>query len=475
MKLRAFVYLLFYLNIAIGHELLAQEWHGIVHSNYAGNLGLYLNPSQAVGSPFKSEWNLIAGDFFFDNNYLYARNFASLIGTTPTNANGESEKKFLDYYSPGLQYGYINNYIIGPGYLSNNKNRILGIQLAWRNTASVNNIPHHVAKAFYSKFDYRPQHGTFYKDSRFNFAAYSALQLNLSYGHVYKENLDHWMSWAITLKPMIATSGGYGDISVGDYVVPDSSTLIVNNADLDYAHAAPDNPDNFAGSFFAIRGVGFGLDAGITYIRDRRRVAYDCDKTADKRKKYKYKMGLSLIDLGYLYFFNDAERLRVNNAGFNWPLIDTIEFRSFSYIDGQISNRFFGNSTQSKYGDRFGMHLPATASIQFDYCIAAQFYINLSIQQRLAYSRKQVWHSNNIALVPRWERRSIEIAIPIMLHEYNNMAVGAAIRLGPLVLGTDRLLSFTGGEVNAFDFFFGIKLNSCFFAGSKYNTGECPY
>src|SRR4051812_19109176 len=58
-----------------------QEMWGIANSNYAGNMGMHLNPASMVGAPYKYEINLVAGDFFFDNNYLNWNNFSDMLSS----------------------------------------------------------------------------------------------------------------------------------------------------------------------------------------------------------------------------------------------------------------------------------------------------------------------------------------------------------------------------------------------------------
>ncbi|MBK8363876.1 MAG: hypothetical protein IPL24_09375 [Bacteroidetes bacterium] len=51
------------LLIFISQFSYGQEMWGISNSNYSGNMGIFLNPSEIVGAPYKYEINLIAGDF----------------------------------------------------------------------------------------------------------------------------------------------------------------------------------------------------------------------------------------------------------------------------------------------------------------------------------------------------------------------------------------------------------------------------
>src|SRR5690606_8883306 len=61
-----FLLMLFSIQYASGQEM----W-GISNSNYSGNMGIFLNPSTIVGAPYRYELNVLAGDFFAENTYVY--------------------------------------------------------------------------------------------------------------------------------------------------------------------------------------------------------------------------------------------------------------------------------------------------------------------------------------------------------------------------------------------------------------------
>ena len=48
----------------------AQEMLGISNSNFAGNMGMGMNPASMLLMPYRWELNLISGDLFLENNYV---------------------------------------------------------------------------------------------------------------------------------------------------------------------------------------------------------------------------------------------------------------------------------------------------------------------------------------------------------------------------------------------------------------------
>ena len=70
---------------------------GISNSNYAGNMGINLNPSTIVGAPYKYEIHYFSMDNFAQNSYIYLPAGANVIVRGITGKLG-SEKNFYDLY-----------------------------------------------------------------------------------------------------------------------------------------------------------------------------------------------------------------------------------------------------------------------------------------------------------------------------------------------------------------------------------------
>ena len=121
----------------------AQEMLGIANSNFAGNMGIFLNPSSIVIAPYKFEFNLLSVDVFEDNNYLFLRRNSRAIRKTIA-GESISDDRFDDYYTPSpTKRVYLSNYIMGPSYIRSKGNKAWGVHLAVRNPV-VAIVPYHV-------------------------------------------------------------------------------------------------------------------------------------------------------------------------------------------------------------------------------------------------------------------------------------------------------------------------------------------
>lgn len=471
------IQLVFILILIAFSESSAQETWGIANSNFAGNMGIFLNPSSIVAAPYKYEFNLLSGDFFEDNNYVYLKKNSGVFRKTIV---GETvpDDRFGDHYTvkPDKR-AYQSMYLMGPSYIKNNGKTAWGVHLAIRNATSANKVPYHLAKFIFEGFDYAPQHGTNYTSGPFYSATLGWGEIGGTYARVVYEGEyeKHIVKVGGTLNFLLGSYGIYVNTKSVDYIVPNSQLLVVNNLDAEYGHSPPGDRDSLLSDLFKIRGYGGSATLGITYINNMNRGAFDCNRTADNLKKYNYRLGLSLMDFGMVSFKTKGTRkLNIDNRPAYWPGIDTVNFYNWHYMDTMLSNRFYGDPLESRVGNSIKVFTPSAISIQFDYNIKPKYYLNATIVQRIPLNAYTVRRPNQLSLSARYETRRFEVGLPISFFEYKQIAMGASIRYGILVIGTDRLGTYTGlFNSTGFDFFFGIKWTGCDKPFKRKNKSGC--
>lgn len=451
----------------------AQETWGISNSNFAGSMGVFLNPSSIAFAPYRSELNFIAADVFADNNYAYLKKRSNVIVKSIT---GESvgTDGHSDYYTvlPDKQ-AYLSSYVLGPSYISSKETYGWGVHIANRNTISASNVPFHLAKFIYEGFDYSPQHNINYTSGAFKSALLGWFELGGTYARVLlkSEFEKHVIKAGITVNLLAGNYGIFLNAANTDYVVPDAHLLVVNTINATYGHSSPNNGDNIVGDLLKIRGWGASTTIGFTYINSLNKLAYDCDENAESLKKYKYRLGLSFMDFGYIKFNSKATRtFELKNASTYWQGVDTTKFLSWFYLDTLLSNKFYGNPFQSRAENTFTVFLPTAISLQLDYAISPKYYVNATVVKNLPVSAISVIRSSQVSITPRYETRKFEIDVPLTVYEFSKPHLGFALRYGMLVIGTDRLGTFIGlWDATGFDFFFGIKINKC---TDRYSSGK---
>ena len=122
---------------------------GISNSNYAGNMGIFLNPSSIVGAPYKYDINIIALVVFLKNNYVYVAKKERIMFKA-IGGNVGSERIIQDKYTGKNTKGFGHVLVIGPSYIRVLEDKSWGIHTAYRNEFSVLN-----ARLHYSQFVYQ--------------------------------------------------------------------------------------------------------------------------------------------------------------------------------------------------------------------------------------------------------------------------------------------------------------------------------
>ena len=65
-----------------------------------------------------------------------------------------------------------------------------------------------------------------------------------------------------------------------------------------------------------------------------------------------------------------------------------------------------------------------------------------------------------IAITPRYETRLFEINLPVSLYDFRDPAIGLAVRIYSLVIGTEKLGTFLNlTDVRGMDVYFSLGIN----------------
>ncbi len=438
------------LLILITHFSYGQEMWGISNSNYSGNMGIFLNPSTIVGAPYKYEINLIAGDFFAENTYIYFPQrkhivFNSLFG------NNEPGKNYAFRTGLSIHDGFAHMLIIGPSYIKNNGDWAWGLHSAFRSEASVLGVPSHLAYTFYSGFHAQEIFGQRFNSTPFSFASATWLELGGTYGRVLRESEKHYLKWAGTGNLLIGFNGLYGDVRNFDYTVLDSSNTVFHNVNARIGKAIDD-------SFISLRGAGLSTTLGATYMHKRRQGGFDCNKSNDNVKKYDYRIGVSLIDLGTIRYFRKSQVIDlITTTNRVWTGIDSANV-GLNNLGTTLVSKVSGSIRE----EGFYVWLPLALSTQIDYAFTTKVYGNLSFVKRIHFTENQIARGDQMNLSVRYEKRKFEANLNYTLFEWKQPSLGLGIRYKFFVIGTDRLLQIVGlSDVQAFDFFFGFKFQFC--------------
>jgi hypothetical protein len=470
-------------------SLTAQEMLGFVGSNYSGIHSTIINPSGLNNSKYYLEINFLTLGVSVENNYVYLSKsdykFSRFLSTNPQFPTYPPDNKTtFDYYNTDLKKAFANIRVMGPSAMLSYGDHAFGLTTSFRTVVSGRNIPYDIAKFGYSSLDFRPQHRINYKDYRnFDMAAMSWAEIGLSYAYVFKKfNRENW-SAGISVKRLMGVAGGYVNVDNIDYMLLNKDTAIVYNLNAEAGYSLPvDYQTNKYIRSPIFRGGGFGFDIGVTYkktIKGQQNIRYS-EICAQPFTPYRYRIGVSIIDIGRISFKKNAQKLLFNDVSTFWPDISNFNYQDIDSTVRELSQRFYGNPDELLQGNRIGIGLPTALSVQVDVHYTGNWYINSTLIYPLRMSSASLIRPGQIALTPRFETDYFEVNFPLSLYEFERPRIGISARLGILTVGTDKLGGFFHyHDFTGMDFYFAVKLSfikgHCKSSGGESNCSKSEY
>jgi outer membrane protein OmpA-like peptidoglycan-associated protein len=420
-------------------------------------------------------------------------------------------KYLVDTYNGQNKSIFVSARLSLPSFMVaiNQKNSI-GVTVNMRSVVNMDGLSEQLARLIYADFGrnvvvsqdkateaiVRSLLGKTLQNDYFSTNAMLWMEYGLTYAVVLHEKNKHFFKAGITPKLLQGLASAYANVR-DLYVKFDTSAqaikedkMAVFRTELSYGHSdnleipSPNAPDRkvnpnvddptlvntFSGYPKFASYPGMGLDLGMVY-EYRPKVEqhkYNMDgQTGLWRKdqnKYKLRVGLSILDIGSIKFRKAkfSQDVRIDREGIKYRQIKTGDYPvfDFDFLLDTMGTRLSNEST-------YKMSLPTSISAQIDYNIWKDFYINLTpfigLEQRNRQAK--VHDLSTISLSPRWDHKWFGVAVPFsysFIYNKTNQPVktGAMVRLGPLALGTNDVMSYFPGAGNIFgaNFYFLLKV-----------------
>ena len=119
-----------------------------------------------------------------------------------------------------------------------------------------------------------------------------------------------------------------------------------------------------------------------------------------------------------------------------------IDPASVGEFDDTLKSRF-----GFKGGDRsYKMNLPTAFSLQIDYQIWKDVYVNFTpfIALQFKNNDTKVHDISSLTLTPRWDHQWFGVFLPVQYNFLDGFRTGAAVRLGPVIVGSTNLGALIG-------------------------------
>lgn len=454
--------------LSIGALTKSQEMWGLTASNFAGSTGAILNPASIANSKLYMDINLITANAFFENNYGYIHkedySLIKMIGPDHEFPEyGPDEMPFDHFTDKKNKFVYASELLRGPSMMLAYGRHAFAFHTGARVLTSIYRLPYHIANFGYYGLDYTQQHNINYTGSDFGTSALVMGEIGLTYAFAFRRFSNEDWSAGITLKRMFSLGGGYLQANDIDYMVLNDSTINIRNMNAELGYSFPMNYDNNDFPYGPwIKGGGFGVDIGFTFQNkllsyQKRRISKLCRQ---KYVDYVYRVGISIIDLGFVNMTSNAQVHSYDDVSEYWVGVDTLNYYNFNQLTRTLSEVFYNDPAASLVADKVRVPLPAALSLQADYKVHKNWYAGAVFIQPVRLGKSYLRRPAQIALVPRYETPDFEFSVPLSIYDWKYPRLGASVRYHFLSLGTDDLLGLVGlTNFTGLDFYVSVKIN----------------
>jgi len=447
-----------------------QDLFGYRNSNYAGVSGIDLNPASIADSRYKADVNLFGGSVSIYQNYYGMDTKALKKPFSDNSAFNDSD--FFDKYVTRRDGDFdkslnFNASLYLPSFMFTiSEKDAVGFTSRIRSYTNIDGVGQDLIDLMEEGFD----DSTFF-DRRLNNGPLSVqsmswIEYGASYGRVVLDQDKHFFKAGGRVKFIQGIQSAYFYSDAIEYEFAAKDSILIINTDISYGHSDNFNlADNYNPKFEFASKPTVGIDIGFVYEFRPDRDDYTYEKTkenfVDRRdqNKYKFRIGASLLDVGRVKFkkADGSQNIRADLDSF-WDL-DTLDvLENINDLDKIIADQFVFTE---QGGESYTQSLPTALSLQFDYHIAKDFYVNFtpfwSFQRKNKESK--IAGITAYSFTPRWDHKWFGVFVPLTVDGLKNFNYGLTARLGPIVIGTRNLKPiFKAGSTYGVDFFALVKV-----------------
>ncbi len=467
----------------------SQNYLGVQSSNYAGVMGLDVQPASFVDGRFVVDINLASVNVgawqnakYFKTDVMpkwWLKSFKkdTMWMRPDSTLYDRSIFDLYDYNQAGIKpRGIYVNYqvdILNFAFHINPKIAI-GFAAKSRMITNVDDIDPKLAKLAQEGLDFATLWNLQLKDKLVTTNMMAWNEYGINYGQVVMDKGEHFLKVGGRVKLLQGLASAYAYTDELDYELlnKDTATTLKGNFKYGYSDNLDDEIKDFnANSFFkSASKLGFGLDLGVVYEwRPKyKQYKYDMDGETDlwmrNENKYELRAGVSILDIGGMKFTKGGKSrdFSVNTTTLDLRIFDKANsFASFdSIVDSLITNDAGWNANQG-VGQTYYMNTPTALNIQLDYHIWKWFYVNATGNINLIGKKNpsRVKTPNQFVFTPSFDYAWFGLYVPVSVNNYSGWKAGIASRLGPITVGVVDFNSLLArGKVRGTEFYVGLRL-----------------
>ncbi len=450
--------LLFLVAVVLLQSATAQRYYGISNSNYAGINGLYINPAKISDNRLKADIQLFSGNAMLNQNYGYVPKFKNITQSffdnkdlTFTNSNRKDNIGFDVLVE-----------LRGPSFMFQlNKKSAIGLLTRARIVGSGRGISNNLFTLINDGVkDLKLANGTEFNSGKVNIGINSFSETGIVYGRELMNNGQHFLKGGLTVKKYNGID--FSSIRFNDFrvkLIDTSISRVEFQGGIEASKSfTNDNFDNISpGNIFSGgKGSGVGFGVGFEYeMRDG-----DPISTARYENKYKFKLGVSIQDIGSMKYKStvDQENYSINMNG--PKVVSRVDTANLEFEDVTTYFKTIPGVTAVKNNNATKVKAPTTVTLYGDVRLSNHVYLNALFVGGLVGDKTAGTRMPFQAVVtPRFESKVFDFGLPIA---YNGLSkdvkAGLGLRIGFLFLGSDDIISNMIGKVRGANAYVGLRV-----------------
>ena len=460
---------IFIVLILLNIQMYGQEMLGLGFSNYSGISGKNINPAFLTGSKVYLDINVVGAGLSVENNFAYLPNqngniWTILHGDTLPQVYGSYAYNGYFTYHPNKPYysGSGMATIMGPGVMLQYGKQAFGISISVRNYESAYRLPGPFIQDLYN---HGIQSGSAGKNELKNIGAASLgwAELSFNYAYDFYERYGTKLTGGIELKVLYGVEGAYSEIHTLKYHSIGNNELTIDTLNATVGMAMPVNYSTANADLNPWhKGHGLGFSIGFTYTKELNSAGPKEKNSfcANPYQDYKYRIGLSILDVGSIRFKNNTRLYQIQAQNVT---IDPNQINIYTNVDATMNtllNQFQVDTTKALVDSTMRMSLPSALSLQMDYRLRKNIYVSGFWIHPLRFSKKSLRRPAELAVIPRYDTRWVGVSMPVSLFDYQQLRLGMALRIYSVTIGTEKLGTLLGfGKLDGLDAYFDIKFN----------------
>jgi hypothetical protein len=416
-----------------------QNYYAIQGSNYAGSLGIGNNPASIVNTPYKWDLDILSLQAKNATNGVVIHNY-SLLSNPSKSQYSITEGDYRRFAYADFNINLLN------GRIALNRRQAIGFGINLRGYAQLSSGPMNFVDTLGTTRDFLDL-GNYNRKLYGDFLHSSWIEVFATWAQTIWDRSDTRLNAGITAKISRGISGAYTNLLNGsvvqtfhgnsyEYTMQDVFAEYGYSHNYDIWEDGKSNKQNLK-DFLSNTRTGLSVDLGVEYLIKSSHVSTVFDE--DNYYDYDWKIGLSLLDLGFNQFTYGQHSRIV--SGFQDNITDTVLDQRFIDIHNleEFNERLVGIAANIQQpGGTFHVVNPARLVLNVDHYISGAWYVNGNASLNLSSLSGSQWRLselNMLTITPRWETRRLGFYLPVHFNTKEKLWIGGAFKAGPLLVG----------------------------------------